>query len=191
MLAALLSLARGNAAKDMVPLDEVATDVVSVVQAGDAPRLFEGPGRREAAALLLVAIAAHESGFSRAIDRCEKRGDGGRSRTMWQLIGKVHLAGHSYAEVCKDRRLAARLALTALARAWHKNPYATPQRLINAYTAGTWTAETRASRDICSMWQTRAERVGLVGAFCHKRAPIAVGERREAPDTGAPKVVLR
>jgi hypothetical protein len=192
VLAAILSFSRGSIiAKDAVPLDEVATDIVSVIEAQDAPQLFEGPARREAAALLLVAIAAHESGFSRAIDQCHRRGDSGRSRTMWQLIGKVHLAGHSYKEVCADRRLAARLALATLARAWQKNPYATPQRLINAYTAGTWTAETRASRDICSMWQTRAERLGFIGAYCHKRTPISAQAHREPADSREPKVVLR
>lgn len=187
VLAAILSFARGDIVHDEAHLAEVATDIASVVEAPDAPLLFEGPARREATALLLVAIAAHESGFSRAIDRCEKRGDGGRSRTMWQLIGKVHLAGRSYEEVCQDRRLAARLALAALARGWHKNPYATPQRLINAYTAGRWTVESRASRDICSMWQTRAERFGFKGAFCHKRGPVRGDDGRARQNTTHPR----
>lgn len=159
-------------ARDRTHLVEVARDIASVVEAEDAPVLFRGPAGREATALLLVAIAAHESGFQKAIDACEKRGDGGRSRTMWQMIAGVHLQGHSYEAVCSDRRLAARLALDALALARKNYPFSTIQRILNAYTSGDLFLSTPQSRRTCSFWQTRAERFGLVGAYCHKLGSV-------------------
>lgn len=186
MLAAILSLSHGAIRRERGYLEEIAEDVTTVVETEDAHILFEGPAARQATALLLVAIAAHESGFSHEIDRCEKRGDGGRSRSMWQLIGSVHLEGHSFEEVCENRRLAARLALHALAESRERDPFATTQRLLNAYAGGSWLHETRASRGICSMWQTRAARFGLVGAYCHKRAPIRLRDEPKDAERRAP-----
>lgn len=173
VLAAVLSLAQEPVRADVARLEAIAEDVAAVAGARDAPVVFDGPAGREATALLLVAIAAHESGFAADIDRCERRGDRGSSRTMWQLIGPVHLKGRSKHEVCSDRRLAARLALEALADARARSPGATPQQILNEYASGDRGFESPQSRRTCSMWQTRAERLGLIGAYCHKKLPIA------------------
>src|SRR5262245_52971815 len=96
VLAAILSLARPPVADDTTRLTQIASDVTAVVEEPGAPVLFDGPAGREATALLLVAIAAHESGFAPKVDACLERGDGGRSRTMWQLMGALHLQGHTF-----------------------------------------------------------------------------------------------
>jgi hypothetical protein len=185
VLAVILSFARGPIANEVTYLERVAEDIASVVQDEDAPHAFDGPAAKEATAVLLVAIAAHESGFAHDVDDCRRRGDSGRSRTMWQIMGTVFLEGHTTTEICKDRRLAAKLALHIVAKTWAKNRNGAPQRLVNAYASGQFGIESRAAMDICNMWQTRAKRLGLRGASCWRRNLITLPEDADAATPSA------
>src|SRR5262249_27986660 len=77
VLAVILSFPRGPAANETQYLETVAEDIASVVQDEGAPPAFDGPAAKEATAVLLAAIAAHESGFAHDVDDCRRRGDGG------------------------------------------------------------------------------------------------------------------
>jgi hypothetical protein len=171
-LAAVLSVARGPVAADRARLQVIAQDIAAVAESSGAG-VFPGEGGRAALALMLVAIAKHESDFHPAIDTCQKRGDGGRSISMFQLLRGPNWAGHSADEICGDRRLAASIAAGVLARpievAQAKSfdrRLLTPQGLVNAYATGSPGFATDASREICAIWERLARTAGLAGAAC-------------------------
>ena len=68
--------------------EQVAEDVAQIALDPDEQPLFEGPDGRVKTALLLLAVAFHESGFRGSIDGglCKPfECDHGRAFSMWQL----------------------------------------------------------------------------------------------------------
>jgi hypothetical protein len=171
-LAAVLSVAKGPVAADRARLSAIARDITAAVEL-DGGALFPGEGGSVALAMMLVAIAKHESDLDPAIDTCKKKGDGGRSISMFQILRGPNWAGHTADDICADRRLAARIAISVLARpiavAASKSfdrRLLTPQVLVNAYATGSPGMETAASREICTLWERLARAAGIAGAYC-------------------------
>lgn len=78
-------------------LAEVAADALAVAYDPTEAPLFDGPHGRARTAALLLSVASFESGFSRDVDRGQRRGDAGRSWCLMQFNlgahGRVALDG--------------------------------------------------------------------------------------------------
>ncbi|MEP7126336.1 MAG: hypothetical protein ABJE95_35720, partial [Byssovorax sp.] len=121
--------------------------------------------------MMLVAIAHHESGFLPSVDTCTRRGDTGRSISMFQILHGPNWEGHSAEEICANRKLAVRLALNVLVRPLAQRgkggkPHLTPQQVLNAYVSGSAGHATAAARDMCVVWERLARGAGLKNALC-------------------------
>jgi hypothetical protein len=64
-------------------------------------------------AIALSIVANYESDWRASVASCEVTGDDGRAVSIYQLHAH-HLHGHSREDVCKDNRLATRLAAQVL-----------------------------------------------------------------------------
>ena len=165
VLAAILSVAKGPAAREPDRLKAIAQDIAGAVQEHDK-KVFRGDGGDLATSLMLVAIAKHESEFHAKVDDCSRRGDLGRSITLFQLLRGPNWGGHSDRAICDDRKLAVRLAIDLLARPMLRGLRATPQMIANAYATGSPGLATPASREICKVWEGLAREVKLPRASC-------------------------
>lgn len=94
----------------------IAQDIITTVDA--ASRLpFDGDAAKEAADVLLLSVAFHESGLRESVENCsyceqnKLACDGGRSMSMFQLMTGRAWMGHTKDEICTDNRLATKLAL--------------------------------------------------------------------------------
>jgi len=188
-LAATLSVAKGAAANERPRLTSIANDIAAVVES-QQKEVFTGEGSSVALAVMLVAIAKHESEFQAAVDSCARRGDGGRSITMFQILRGPNWAGHKAEEICGDRRLAIQLTINLLARPLQLSAQAgaprrafTPQMIVNAYATGSAGMQTEASKSICGLWEQLARGAGLEGAQC------GVARSYAAPRPSAPAPV--
>jgi hypothetical protein len=165
VIAAIVAVAQGPAAKQPDRLRDIAADISAATARHERP-LFDGEGGRLATALMLVAIAKHESEFHANVDDCSRRGDIGRSITIFQLLRGPNWGGHEARTICDDRRLAAKLALDLLSRPRLNKSRMTPQMLVNAYATGSPGTSNVAARDICKLWAKLAQNAGLQGAVC-------------------------
>jgi hypothetical protein len=190
----VLSVAAGPAAKEPDRLRSIASDITAAVHASDQT-VFEGDGGKLATALMLVAIAKHESEFHAKVDDCTRRGDTGRSITIFQILRGPNWGGHDDRTICGDRKLATRLALGLLARPLAKRARLTPQMLANAYATGAPGNGNQAAKDICKVWEQLARGAGLEKASCGAarsfaapRPPAAPvdGDARHAPHRSTP-----
>jgi len=173
VMAAVVAIAQGPATKEPDRLRAIAADISTAATRHDRP-LFEGEGGALATALMLVAIAKHESEFHANVDDCSRRGDIGRSITIFQLLRGPNWGGHEARTICDDRRLAAKLALDLLSRPLVNKPRLTPQMLVNAYATGSPGTSNVAARDICKLWAKLAQDAGLQGAVCGARRSFAL-----------------
>jgi hypothetical protein len=165
LMAAVLSVAKGKAAEEPERMKAIASDIAFAVEKLDRP-VFPGEGGKIGLGLMLVAIAKHESEFEGRVDDCSRRGDFGRSITIFQLLRGPNWQGHRAEAICSDRRLAATLALGLLTRPLDRFRQPTPQMLANAYATGSPGTETRAAHDICKLWEKLTAGAGLRGATC-------------------------
>jgi transglycosylase-like protein with SLT domain len=111
----------------------IAQDIVMAVEnpLGDLP--FDGPAAKEASAVLLAAIARNESGYDPRVRNCTRRGDHGRSISVFQLIQGPSRGGYSELEICTNPQLAAKLALEVLG--WYKH-LGSSLLMLQGYAAG-------------------------------------------------------
>ncbi len=157
--------------------EAIADDISTVAMDESEPPLFTGPAAREATAVLLSAIAWHESGFRKDVDACmgaHSKGDHGRSISLLQVMSGPNYEGHPASEICEDRRLAIRLGLHVLRRA-QKACGGGPRSWLQSYAAGGCSIRSNVSRDVC----TAFERVGqkhLVGISCASSGPVSLRE---------------
>ncbi len=151
----------------------IAEDISAIAMDENEPPLFSGPAGREATAVLLSAIAWHESHFRKDVDACKgarAKGDKGRSISLLQVMAGPNYEGHSASEICQDRRLAIRLGLHVLRRA-KESCRGTPRDWMQSYAAGACGIRSNVSRDVC----TAFERVGqkhLTGLSCSTSGPV-------------------
>ena len=166
--------------------ESIAEDISAVAMDENEPPLFKGPAGREATAVLLSAVAWHESAFRKDVDICKgvrSKGDKGRSAGLLQVMKGRNYEGHSQTEICQDRRLAIRLGLHVLRRA-KETCHGGPRVWLQSYAAGGCSVRSSSARDACAAF----ERVGqkhLLGISCSSAGPVSV---RGAPDT--PTLVL-
>lgn len=160
----------------------IADDIAAVASEPDEAPLFDGPGGREATALLLASIAWHESAFRKDVDACEgirARGDHGRSIGLLQVMAGPNHEGHDPQEICRDRRLAIRLGLHVLRRA-RATCGGAPRAWLQSYAAGGCSIRSNAARDVCEAF----EKVGkkrLTGISCDAAGPVGL----RTPSAGA------
>jgi len=183
VLSAVLSVAAGPAAKEPERLKSIATDIAAGVSESEHT-VFEGDGGKLATALMLVAIAKHESEFHSKVDDCSRRGDTGRSITIFQILRGPNWGGHDDRAICGDRKLATKLALGLLARPLAKRSRMTPQMLANAYATGAPGNGNQAAKDICKLWETMALGAGLQKASCGAARSFAAPKPPAAPIDG-------
>lgn len=165
VLAAMLTVAKGPVTNDVPRLTLIAHDLSEAAAARRA-EMFKGAAADVALGMMLVAIAHHESGFLPSVDTCTRRGDTGRSISMFQILHGPNWEGHSAEEICANRKLAVRLALNVLVRPLKGKPRFTPQQVLNAYVSGSPGYTTAAAKDMCVVWERLARGAGLKNALC-------------------------
>jgi hypothetical protein len=182
VLSAVLSTVKGPAANDSARLTSIARDISAVV-ATHEKEVFAGEGGDVALAMMLVALAKHESEFLASVDSCVRRGDDGRSITLFQILRGPNWGGHTADEICGDRKLAVKLAIRLLARPLAAGAKLTPQMIANAYATGSPGKQNTASKDICAQWERLSQRAGLTTAVCGARRvyPAPAGAAGAAP----------
>jgi hypothetical protein len=111
-----------------------------------------------ATALLLVAIAQHESSFEPRVGDCRVKGPGG-AIGYFQLMGFFALDGHSEHDVCGSTSLGAELALRVLRT--HQCRHCAPDRWLNGYASGRPDLSTKASRETRAIWVKLAAKAKL------------------------------
>ncbi len=147
VLAALAALPRpaGGTAESR----KVAVDAI-VAAAAERPlfeRATDGDGSAElaATALVLAAVAQHESAFDPRVGSCQIRGGGAIS--YFQLLGAYSLGGHSKAEVCASPALAAKLALRVLHLQKRRCKQCSISSWLAGYASGSPSRPSRTSRE--------------------------------------------
>jgi hypothetical protein len=140
VMLALRSAEQGAAAR----LEPVAHAIAE--EAAVAP-LWPGDDGVRRTALVLVAIAWHESGFREEVRTCAVRGDGGASLGTTQLHRGFAWFGHTAEEICGSDALQARLALRVLG-VHRGRGVASEAGLLRAYASGDAGRDTRAGREL-------------------------------------------
>ena len=154
--------------------ESIAEDISAVAMDESEPPLFKGAAGREATAILLSAVAWHESGFRKDVDICKgirSKGDNGLSVGLLQVMRGRNYEGHSAKEICDDRKLGIRLGLHVLRRA-KETCSGGPRLWLQSYAAGFCNIDSSSSRDKCAAF----ERVGqkhLLGISCSSAGPIS------------------
>lgn len=165
VLAAMLTVAKGPVSNDTTRLTSIAQDISEAASARQG-EIFKGGGADVALGMMLVAIAHHESGFLASVDTCTRRGDTGRSISLFQILRGPNWEGHSAEEICANRKLALRLALNVLVRPLKPKVRLSPQQLLNAYVTGSPGRTTGSAKDMCAVWERLARGAGLQNAVC-------------------------
>ncbi len=165
VLAAMLTVVKGPTSNETPRLTSIAQDISEAASARQA-EIFKGGGADVALGMMLVAIAHHESGFLASVDTCARRGDLGRSISLFQLLRGPNWEGHSAEAICGNRKLAVRLALNVLVRPLKSKTHLSPQQLLNAYVTGSPGHTTASAKDMCSAWERLARGAGLQNAVC-------------------------
>lgn len=157
--------------------ESMAADIAAVAFEEDEPPLFDGPAGREATAMLLTAIAWHESGFRKDVETCHgpiAKGDRGRSIGLFQIIRGPNREGHSASDICNDRKLQIRLGLRTLRRA-KDFCGGSPLVWLQAYGSGRCHVSHRAARNMCAAF----ERIGkdrIANLSCRSAGPVSLSE---------------
>jgi hypothetical protein len=171
-----------------VRYEAIAEDISAVAMDENEPPLFKGPAAREATAVLLSAVAWHESGFRKDVDICKgvrSKGDQGMSVGLLQVMKGRNYEGHSQLEICQDRQLGIRLGLHVLRRA-KETCHGGPRLWLQSYAAGWCGVRSSSARDACAAF----ERVGqkhLLGISCSSAGPVSHRPPIEGPGLALPK----
>lgn len=191
-----------NVEKEKPRLVEFSKAIATAID--NNPNLYKGPAAKYAAATNLVAIAWHESGFSKEIQYCHKKGDRGKSITNFQMMkpwalsrrvkqtyyykvnGKTRSYDvwrwkqvHTEQEVCNDPFLAAKHALYLFTLLQEQCPISSPYGWYAAYGTGYCSKRLPATDGLCLMWERLSKKMGLKGAICGKNIEISVGNKEE------------
>lgn len=145
VLATMLALP-GVHADDAPRLRPVADAIAE--EAHDAP-LWSGAAGERRTALVLTAIAAHESGLRESVRHCDVRGDHGRSVGLFQLQRGFAWFGYDEDEICNSDALQAHLALRVL-RAHQATGVAGVGMLMRAYASGSAAKSSRAASEMAA-----------------------------------------
>ncbi len=184
-------------------LDTFAGHIATAVNADGAAIPFEGGAAKEAAALLLVAIAKHESGFKQAVIDCKERGALGDA-TAWQLLSQLARGPYSFKELCASVPLAAGRALATVSAYAERCKMGGNLALLRGYAKGSChgpapirvfrrgvlvVVDADAGLTRCQTWERLAAKAGLVGASCYRRQPIEFKNGPyETPASDAPRL---
>jgi Transglycosylase SLT domain len=107
------SMTKENPVQRLERYKEIATDIVDVVN--QEQPIFTGKYAKEKTALMVVSIAMHESGFSKAVDEGKKRGTVGEVCIM-QVMPNMTGTKYNYTvEYLKNRKNCIRVGI-AMAR---------------------------------------------------------------------------
>lgn len=138
-------------------MERIATDIVEVTyDKSEAPIILIGPNSRRLAAMMVFAVARHESSFYYNMDKNEgkdPRGDNGRSWCLMQLnIGKGKTSeGWRGSELIDDRQKCLRSGYRSM-----KQSFGACRRYpqiygLSAYASGLCTKGRKASKEMVNM----------------------------------------
>jgi len=153
--------------------EDLAADIAEVAFDENEAPLFDGPAGREATALLLTAVAWHESGFRKDVEICEgpiAKGDEGRSIGLFQIMRGANRQGYSAKQICSDRKLQVRLGLHVLRRAKERCG-GSPLIWLQAYGAGRCHLPHSSARNKCAAFE-RIGRKHFDGLSCRSTGPV-------------------
>lgn len=141
---------------------------------------FDGSAARALSIVTLAVTAHRESGnFNRRVLDCRKKGDGGKSITMYQMMKPWALQRREQVrtyrgkpvfrwvdrftekEMCADMTLASEQALFLLELRQRGNVYATPAEVFQSYTSGSYKSKHKRAYGRCVIWQQLAKKFGL------------------------------
>jgi hypothetical protein len=122
-----------------------------------------------ATALVLAAVAQHESAFDPRVGDCRVRGGG--AVTYFQLLGHWALDGHEQSEVCASPALAAELALRVLNLHRRRCTHCPPSAWLAGYASGRPERPSRASKDTVKLVEKLARAAHLEIPMHAERAP--------------------
>lgn len=111
--------------------ESVAEDIAEVSLDPEEAPLFHGAHARERTALVLASIASFESSLRADVDDCSTLGDGGRSRTIFQIQRGTPLV------ICEDRRAAAHVALSMVRESLAACAGSPADERLALYTSGS------------------------------------------------------
>lgn len=119
----------------------------------------DGSAEIAATALLLAAVAQHESSFNPRVGDCTIRGGGAIS--YFQLLGEFSLGGHTRAEICASPLLAAQLALRVLHLQRSRCKGCAPSDWLAGYASGAPRRPSRTSRETLKVLEQLAKNAHL------------------------------
>ena len=193
-----------NLNKDLPRIKLFAKSIAKAVETNPDFNLFKGKAAKHAAATLLVATAWGESGFREDIQRCTKKGDGGRSITSFQMmkpwaLSRVYLFVKEVKyknkiveivvkdwqkiftekELCTDSSLAAEQSLYMFNHLRKSCPRGTMLNIWAGYGTGSCSkTHFKVIHDRCFLWQKLSKTMGLQNAYCQKNANITLDSKK-------------
>jgi hypothetical protein len=140
----------------------IAQDLYDVVYDPDADPVYGGPNGRRRTALLMLAIAFHESGFAHDVDigPCYRGRDGqsarcdhGKSACVMQLhVGEgTTPEGYSQADLFADRKKCFRAALARIRSSLGECKHLDERHRLNAYASGVCTRGDEQSEELMDL----------------------------------------
>lgn len=132
----------------MIDPEPVAAEIA---EAAEETPLFDGAKGAEQMALVLVAIAHHESSLLERVRTCEVKGDGGRAIGLWQTH-RFWWKGHSEGEVCQSSALQARIAAKAIRYQVDRGVRSVPA-LMRAFASGSAGTRSRQADEMTATYK--------------------------------------
>ena len=172
----------------------IAQDLYDVVYDPEVEPVYPGSKGRARTALLMVAIAFHESGFAHDVDigPCYRGRDGqsarcdhGRSACIMQMHigGGTTPEGYTQAELFADRKKCLRSALARIRSSMGECKALDEKHRLNAYASGVCTRGDEQSEELASFVEKFAARVPMPAEddATYMKAPASPGKPAEAP----------
>ena len=183
-----------NIAKESDRMWNLANAMATAIEKNPDFKLFNGPAHNLATATILVTTAWGESGFREDVQRCQKKGDGGRSITSFQMMKPWALSrrikitkeinlgnkkiSQSYwiwkkifteKQLCSDVNLAADQSLYMFSQIRQVCPRGAPANFFAAYGTGRCSKRVKATDNRCYIWSKLSKNMGLINTHCETR----------------------
>jgi hypothetical protein len=162
----MFAAGRGATPEDQTRLNGVAAEQVEAVEAVGDRAPIVGEAGVVASALVLAAIAGHESGFWSKVHDCSACFvgstfcDKGRSVSLYQLReGSGAFGEYTRDEICSSNILATERALKLVMR--NRNTH-TPMGLFKGYARG---GRYGAAEEMNTMYSTALQKTGIVVSY--------------------------
>jgi len=153
---------------------------------------FTGPAKYEATATLMVATAFRESGFQKSVQHCIKKGDGGKSITLFQMMKPWALSvraqnkhGYYYwkkkyteKDMCNNLTLQTQQFMYLHSYIQSISTRYVPAKWFALYCTGK-PKQIKFTNNACWQWSRLSQRMKLSGTYCEKNASITFAKDYE------------